>query len=134
MVQLVFSWPLVGYFVGSESTQFKSGYDPRRKARSKDPVVAHGMTMPELCQQWTEASVQLLGQIVTNTDDQGEPCNKPYASASRIKAAIALLDRAHGKPESVLKLAEMPSSNQGVTHLPTSQLISMIQADTVNVE
>ena len=90
--------------------------------------------MPELCQQWTEASVQLLGQIVTNTNHDGEPMAKSYASASRIKAAIALLDRAHGKPESVLKLAEMPSSTQGVTHLPTAQLIDMIQASTVNQE
>lgn len=115
---------------------FKKGYDANRyRGGQSKVIIAHGMTMAELCQAWTSDSINLLGQIVTNTDDAGNPRDKPYSSSSRIKAAIALLDRGHGKPESVIKLSDASLGNaKAIQSMPTQRLLQLIQSSTDNIE
>lgn len=114
---------------------FEKGFDSRRHTGGKQRVIiAHGMTMTELAQQWTNDSINLLGQIVTNTNEDGTARAKPYSSQSRIKAAIALLDRGHGKPESILKLSEAYTDVKALETMPTSKLLQLINNKTLNSE
>lgn len=108
-------------------TGFSKGFDADRYTGGKQAIiVAHGCTMAELCQVHTADAVQLLANIVNNVDDKGNPKLKGYASASRIKASIALLDRAWGKPESIIKLREVPQDPKQLQSLPTERLMQLI--------
>ena len=119
--------------VYSMTEGFKKGFDPNRYTGGKQRlIIAHGMTMTELCQQWTADSVNLLGQIVTNTNPDGTERAKPFGSASRIKAAIALLDRGHGKPESTIKLADASlGDRKAIQSMPTERLLQLIQSEAL---
>ena len=74
----------------------------------------------------TADSVNLLASIVNNTDLDGEPRSKAYSSSVRVKAAIALLDRGHGKPESVLKFNDISKGMGAIEQLSTPKLLELV--------
>lgn len=106
---------------------FQKGFDANRFTGGKQKViVAHGMTMAELCQIHTSDSVNLLASIVNNTDLDGNPRDRSYSSSVRVKAAIALLDRGHGKPETVLKFNDISRAQGAVEQLSTNKLLELV--------
>ena len=116
--------------MSSTDTRFKPGFDARRGKKRVE--VIHGMSISELAQQYSHEAVNLLRCITSNLEINGEPRtdNKKYPTASRVAAATKLLEYAHGKPDSMIKIqAVTPHGRAELANMTTSQLLTIIEAE-----
>ena len=107
--------------------RFKKGFDVRRKPPAK---LIHGMTIAELAQCHSHEAVNLLVCVLNNLEINGEPRTdgKKYPTASRVNAATKILEYAHGKPETLIKIQEHNrQSAQSLSHVTTDRLIELIE-------
>ena len=113
-------------FVGDG--KFQKGFDSRRGKRRVELI--HGMSIAELAQLHSHDAVNLLVCVCNNVEITGEPRSdgKKYPTASRVAAATKILEYAHGKPESLIKIQQHNAQGQqSLSHLTTDRLIELIE-------
>ena len=106
--------------VGPTSGSFKPvsevGFDPRRHTHER----VYRVSLEAQCRDFTESAVAMMGQMITGRLDDGTK----ITPGLRLKAAIVLIERGHGK---------IPASDKMPADISTTALENMGAGDLVRV-
>ena len=126
--------------------RFKTGVPDKRRANRQVKNVAHvyqngkRLTIPQLARTYSGLAVHVLASITAGRDAdsiklgstdleilQGAIPETPISNGDRIKAAMALLDRGHGRPLDSEAMLKLDSQSAPINALSTQDLLSMLE-------